>query len=164
MKKLFLVRHGKSSWKHPDLSDYERPLNKRGNRDVPFMAKLLKEQNVSPDLIVSSPALRAITTAEIMALEFGYPVSDIVKEEMIYEADTNELLQIINNFPEDKNIVIMFGHNPGLTLLSNFISDKRIDNIPTCGIVNIDLYIDKWKDVDFDNGKVVSFDYPKKYL
>lgn len=164
MKKLILVRHAKSSWKHPELSDFERPLNKRGKRDAPFMAKLLMDEDVHPDLIVTSPAVRALTTAKVIAEELDYPEENIVKNESIYEADTQELLQIINNFPEDKKTIMMLGHNPGFTLLSNYITDKRIDNIPTCGIVNIDLNVEKWKDVDFDNGKIISFDYPKKYI
>ena len=90
MKKLYLARHAKSSWKNPDLDDYDRPLNKRGIRDAPFIGKKLKEKNILPDLIISSPAIRAITTAKELAAQMGYPEENIILDENIYEAGGGE--------------------------------------------------------------------------
>lgn len=164
MKQIFLVRHGKSSWKDMKLDDFDRPLNGRGKKDVPFMAKLLAEDNILPDLIISSPAKRTLSTAKIISAAVGYSADKIKQDERIYEADVRDILTVINEVPEDIKILMLIGHNPSLTSISNYISDKRIDNIPTSGIVNIELNVKKWKDVDFDNGKVLSFDYPKKYI
>jgi phosphohistidine phosphatase len=127
------------------------------------MGNLLKEENVNPDLLISSPAKRAITTAEIIAKNVGYPSEDIGIDERIYEADVESLLKIINEVPENISSLMLVGHNPGITSLSNCISDKRIDNIPTSGFVYIELTVKHWKDVDFDKGKILTFDYPKKY-
>lgn len=164
MKRLYLVRHAKSSWKYTDLRDFDRPLNKRGKRDAPFMGKLLAEDNVMPDLIISSPALRALSTAKKIAAELGYPVEKIETHKRLYESDTDDYLNVISQVPDTVETLMIFSHNPGLTILNNFLSDKRIDNIPTCGIVNIKININHWKDLDFEKGQLISFDYPKKFI
>lgn len=164
MKRLILIRHAKSSWKEPDLRDFDRPLNKRGKRDAPFMGKLLAEEKVLPDLIISSPAIRAFTTAKKIAEEIGYSKEAILTHKRLYESDTDDFVNVISEVDDAVNTLMIFSHNPGLTILSNFVSDKRIDNIPTCGIVHIDLKINHWKDIDFDKGVLVSFDYPKKFI
>jgi phosphohistidine phosphatase len=162
MKTIYLVRHAKSSWKEAGLSDFERPLNKRGQHDAPFMAKLLAKKDEMPEVIVSSPALRALTTAKIFASEFNSD-TQIVEEEKIYEAGLGNLIKIINNLPETNKTVMIFGHNPGLTYLANYLGDKSIDNIPTCGIVKITFDINSWQDISDGSGKIVFFEYPKKY-
>lgn len=162
MKTIYLVRHAKSSWKEAGLSDFERPLNKRGQHDAPFMAKLLAKKDEMPEVIVSSPALRALTTAKIFASEFNSD-TQIVEEEKIYEAGLGNLIKIINNLQETFNTVMIFGHNPGLTYLANYLGDKSIDNIPTCGIVKITFDINSWQDISDGSGKIVFFEYPKKY-
>ena len=86
MKRLYLVRHAKSSWKDPDLDDFDRPLNKRGKRDAPLMGQKLRQADVRPDLIVSSPAKRAAKTAKIMAGQIEYPVKKIIWDESLYAA------------------------------------------------------------------------------
>jgi len=164
MKKLYLVRHAKSSWKYTDLRDFERPLNKRGERDAPFMGKLLAEDDVMPDLIISSPAVRALSTAKKIASELGYPVEKIETHKRLYESDTDDYLNVITRVPDEVETLMIFSHNPGLTILNNFLCDKRIDNIPTCGIVNIKIKIKHWKDIDFEKGQLISFDYPKKFI
>ena len=164
MKKLYLVRHAKSSWKQPELSDFERPLNKRGKRDAPFMGNILNEKGIMPDLIISSPAVRAYTTARIIAEEIGYPPEKIETNEDIYEASAGEILDIINGIEDHNNTVMIFGHNPGFTSLSNYLSGKFIDNIPTCGISIIEFDVDKWEDVVLNGGKLISFEFPKKYI
>ncbi len=164
MKTLYLTRHAKSSWKELDLDDFDRPLNKRGKRDAPFMGQLLKKKNILPDVLISSPAVRAYTTARTIATEIGYPAENIMTDENIYEASSSELLDIINSIEDENRSAMLFGHNPGFTMLSNYLSGKDILNIPTCGIVKIEFEKEKWSDIEIDTGKLIWFEYPKKYF
>lgn len=164
MKKIILIRHAKSSWDDPNHTDFERPLNKRGKRDAPFMGKLLKKENIIPDLIISSPAVRALTTAQIISEELDYPKKKIVIEDCIYESGIKEIESIIQKLDDKYKTVILFGHNPTFTSYANHLGDKYIDNLPTCGIVGLKLDIDNWTEVERGKGKVYLFEYPKKYL
>ncbi|NOX17716.1 MAG: histidine phosphatase family protein [Chlorobi bacterium] len=164
MKKLYICRHGKSSWKFNDLSDFERPLNKRGERDAPKIGEVLNGKKVSPDIILSSPAKRAFTTAKTIVKKLGRSADEIERKEELYGASAGEIMSIIQELPEDADSVMIFGHNPGLTTLNNVLSDKRIDNLPTCGVAALKLNIDKWKEIDFGCGKEMFFEYPKKYF
>ena len=164
MKKLFLVRHAKSSWKFPDLSDAERPLNKRGKRDAPFMGKVLFEKNIKPNLFMSSPAVRAYDTANTIAKEIGFPENEIEISEIMYHGYIKDFIVSLKSADENANSLMMFGHNPGITEFSNYLSDKYLDNIPTCGIVEIDLRIETWNEIDEDCGTFVNFEFPKKYF
>ena len=162
MKTLYLVRHAKSSWKHPELSDFERPLNKRGKNDATFMGKLLSDKGVNPGLVISSPAKRASTTAKIIASEINFPKEKIVLDENIYEATGRRLLEIISKTEEKYNSVMIFGHNPGLTVLNNNLSNKFIDNIPTCGVVAL-KFKTKWNEIKLNSAGFIFFEYPKKH-
>ncbi len=164
MKTLYLIRHAKSSWKNQNLADHERPLNKWGKRDAPFMVKLLREEDVKPDLIISSPAVRALITAKTFAEGLDYPKNEIEINDSIYEAGVSDLLNVIYNISDKYRYVMLFGHNPGLTILNNYITDQDIDNIVTCGIVCIQFNIDSWKNVNDNSGKILSYEFPKKYL
>ncbi len=164
MKKLYLARHAKSSWKEPDLDDFDRPLNKRGKRDAPFIGQKLKEKNILPDMIISSPAKRAITTAKELASQMGFPKDNIVLDENIYEASGGELLSIIQQVNDKHESLMLVGHNPAFTSLHNYLADQYIDNIPTCSIAFIDLNVDSWKEVEPNTGTLVDFEYPKKYF
>jgi phosphohistidine phosphatase len=164
MKKLFLVRHAKSSWNYSELSDFERPLNKRGRRDASFMAKLLSQQGVSPDKIVSSPANRAVTTALFFCDPLSYNFDDISLKAKLYEASSEEILDVIRNLDNSFNDVMLFAHNPGLTDLANNLIDNSIDNIPTCGIVSLNLKIKSWEEINPKNSEKIFFEYPKKYF
>jgi len=165
MKELLLIRHAKSSWKEDKLSDFERSLNNRGLRDAPFMGQLLKKKNIFPDLIISSPANRAITTARMVAEEIDYPSSNILEEVKIYEADTQDIFNILKNTDNDKNRIFLFGHNPSITFFANKISKNlRIDNIPTCGIVYLKFEIQHWSEIEYYSADFIEFEFPKKYL
>ena len=164
MKTLYLNRHAKSSWDDPSLADFDRPLNKRGKRDAPFMGEVLSKLVPAPDVIYSSPANRALTTAKIIGNAFDYREADIIEDINIYESAVSELLRIVNSTSNEHNSIMMFGHNPTFTMASNFLSDKFIDNIPTCGFVQIDFDVDSWELVEGDRGKLVLFEYPKKHL
>lgn len=164
MKKLFLIRHAKSDWGHNELPDFERPLNKRGKHDAPFMAKILLKKNIVPDLVYSSPAVRAITTAKIFAEEIGFHKKIIIENEDIYEAGIRELENIVQNIPDEHKTVFLFGHNMTITSYANHLGDKFIDNMPTCSIVGIEFDMKNWKNAERGQGRIFLFEYPKKYL
>lgn len=164
MKRLYLVRHAKSSWSNPELRDFDRPLNKRGNRDAPFMGSLLKEKGIRPDLLITSPAKRTLVTAEYFADELNYPKEDIVKEDDLYEAGARNILKIVSEQEEKISSIMLFGHNPGLTDFCNIISDRQVDNIPTSAVVLLILNAERWNELDEDTCKLEFFEYPKKYF
>lgn len=163
MKTLYLIRHAKSSWKDPELQDFERPLNKRGKRDAPEMGQRLKENKAGIDVIISSPAQRTLKTAKIIAREIDFPVKKIVKKDSVYLADVPTLVKVIRKISDKHHQAMLFGHNPGLTTLANFlVNGEQVENIPTCGIFCIEFEIDSWKKVEQGIGKMLFFDYPKK--
>jgi len=164
MKKLFLIRHGKSSWSNPDLQDFDRPLNKRGIRDAPFMAKMLVGKGIKVDQIVTSPANRAISTAKQFATEQEMDHENLIIKHEIYEADPEILLQLVRGFSDEVDVVFMFGHNPGFTYLANMFDGDYIVNIPTCGIVEIQADIERWQELGGTNGKIANFYFPKQYF
>ncbi len=164
MKRLYLIRHAKSSWEDHLLSDYDRPLSDRGKRDAPKIGEVLKSKNVSPDLIISSTARRALKTSKIFSTILDYPIENIVEDSTIYEATTQNLLNIINRIDNKYNSVLLFGHNPAFTVLANLLGDKYVDNMPTSAVAELELTVDSWIDVGADSGKLVGFEYPKKYL
>ncbi len=161
MKKLIVVRHAKSSWDFPDLDDFDRPLNKRGKQSAPEMGKRLATRGIVPDLIVSSPAKRAITTAKRIAEELKFPKKAIVEEPIFYHDTMRDMVAVLNAIPSDVNILMIFGHNPMLTDLVNHLAGTDIFNIPTCGTVEIDFNVTDWEQVGKAKGKLVFFDYPK---
>ncbi len=163
MKILYLVRHAKSSWKYPNLDDFERPLNKRGRKSAPLMGSILKKLDAKPDLIISSPAARASMTARIISEQMNYPLEKIRYDESVYASSENELLDIIAEIDDRVTKAMLIGHNPGLTSLANLIGDSPISNIPTSGVCCIELSISSWKEIWKHRGKVKFFEYPKKY-
>lgn len=159
-KHLFVIRHAKSDWSF-DVSDFDRPLNARGFKNAPQMAIRLASHTVQPQQLVSSPAKRAITTAQIFAEHLAVPVSDIQTDNRIYEALPDTLLQVINELSDDYSSVALFGHNPGITLLANYLANGDIYNVPTCGIVHIRFDdIDDWASVSGGTGINAWFVYP----
>lgn len=161
MKRLFVNRHAKSSWNHAGLSDFERPLNNRGFEDAPMMGERLKNRNEKIEKFISSPAKRAISTAQIMAEYYGYNPDKIAREPELYHANNGTILNVINGFDDALESVIIFGHNPGITDIVNYLAGPQIGSMPTCGICRIDFEVDEWKMISADTGKLVYFDYPK---
>jgi len=163
MKKLYLIRHAKSGWDEPALDDFDRPLNDRGNRDAPRMAKRLKEKDIVPDLVLCSPAKRTLQTCEKMADVLGHPKEKIKKEPRLYHASEDEILNVLREINNQHDEVIIFGHNPGLTDFVNEFSndDRYIPNVPTCGIAFYTIDVNDWKDLDWGKGQLQFFDYPK---
>ncbi|MGK7393947.1 MAG: SixA phosphatase family protein [Candidatus Cyclobacteriaceae bacterium M3_2C_046] len=161
MKTLYLIRHAKSSWDY-DLEDFDRPLNHRGRNDAPLMGRILSKREIKPDLILSSPALRAIKTAVIIATEIQYEGSIEARPEM-YHANSAVLWQLIRDLPESVQSVMVFGHNPGFTDLANVLTTGQVDNIPTCGVFAVKWEVTKWKELNKQAGSLLHFDYPKKH-
>jgi phosphohistidine phosphatase len=164
MKTLFLVRHAKSSWKYPNLDDFERPLNKRGRNNAPFMGKILKGLRISPDLIISSPANRAAMTARIIAAKINYPLENIHYSEAIYEFSESALLHVVKQIDDVVDKAMIVGHNPATNGLANYIGDQPISNIPTAGVFGVELDISSWSKISEHCGKVIFFEYPKKHV
>ncbi len=164
MKVVYLIRHAKSSWSNPGLEDIERPLNKRGVRDSAFMPNILKGKGAKPDLIVSSPANRAFTTACKFAEAFEIDKENILVRKDIYEAYPQAVLEVITTLNHQAEEVLIFGHNPTFTSLANMFADEYIVNVPTCGIVKIEADINDWSSFDADTAKLTAFHFPKQYF
>ena len=163
MKTLYLVRHAKSSWKYPNLDDFERPLNKRGRKSAPLMGKILEKLKVTPDLVISSPANRAAMTARIIADKIKYPLDKIRYSEAIYEFSANVLIHFIEQIDDAVDKAMVVGHNPALTDLANYFGGKPINNIPTCGVFCMNLDISSWTKISEHGGKLIFFEFPKKH-
>jgi phosphohistidine phosphatase len=162
MKRLTLVRHAKSDWSLPGQNDWDRPLNKRGQRDAPEMARRLRSRRLRPDLILSSPAVRALTTATVMARELKVPAALVLQDERLYLASPPDLLSAIRELGGDARHLMVFGHNPGLTECANRLSaGDQIDNLPTCGVFTAQFEIATWGELDWHSGSGAEFDYPK---
>jgi phosphohistidine phosphatase len=168
VKKLYIIRHAKSSWDDPSLSDFDRPLNDRGKRDAPRMAKRLKEKRLTPDAVLTSPALRAKDTCHIICEGLGFNKNKIEEKPALYHASDDQILKVIHTLKDrtgdEEENVLVFGHNPGLTEFANRLSHENIDNIPTAGVVCISLTAKNWKQVEWGSGKLVFFDFPKKSI
>lgn len=161
MKTLFIVRHAKSSWNDPFLIDHQRPLNKRGQKAAPEMARRLKKRGVHPDAIVSSDALRALETAMSMAQALGLPGKTVHQNPVLYSATSDEIAEIVRRFKDDWNTVMVVGHNPTLTELANQFYPHLIANIPTAGIVELNFNVPSWKLIHRDQVDSSAFDFPK---
>jgi phosphohistidine phosphatase len=159
-KQLLLIRHAKSDWGNASLSDFDRPLNKRGKKNALEMAERLMKQKIAPQLIVSSPALRALTTAKFFADTWQVPLKKIQLEPSIYEANVRTLLSVINDLDNKYDVIALFGHNPGFTDLVNYFGG-HLDNMPTCSVIYFEFPFDDWKMISSDTGKILLFDYPK---
>lgn len=161
MKTLYLVRHAKSSWTDVGLSDFERPLNNRGKRDAPEMGRRLNEKNILPDLMLSSPANRALTTCNLIANQLGYDPAQIQTNKNIYHASIKALHEVVLDMENKINSLMLFGHNPGFTDFANKLARTNIYNIPTCGVFACQFNISNWHDLKLGTGKKLFYDFPK---
>ncbi len=146
MKTLYLVRHAKSSRDDPTLPDKERPLNDRGKRDAPKMGERLAKLDVKPDLVLSSPAIRALATAELIAKKLDYKTKDIVVEKRLYATTANDLLEVIHKLSDKPKRVMLVGHNPELTELAHRLSSE-ITDMPTCAVAEFCFAATSWSAV-----------------
>ena len=162
MKYLLLTRHAKSSWSNPGLADIDRPLNERGKKAAPFMGKLIMDKGEKPELLISSPANRALSTAKIFGEAMGLVENDIIIDRTIYGADAKQLLELVQDQVDLYKSIMLFGHNPTFTLFVNLLTGSNIINVVTCGVVRIDFEFSSWIDINFGSGKLVYYEYPKK--
>ena len=161
MKIITLLRHAKSSWSDGNLTDRQRPLNSRGERDAPLMGRRINEHGIRPSLIVASPAVRAWTTAKIIAQDINYPLEFLQREDSLYLASTDEILDVIVAQDNSFNSLMVVGHNPGLTEFANFLVPGLTSNLQTAGVVSVQLDTDNWSLYERPAAKLLVYDYPK---
>lgn len=161
MKKIILIRHGKSSWKYPDLKDHDRPLAKRGLRDIPKMVERFLKRNVGlPDELITSSAIRTLQTALITAKGLGLSENEVTEASRLYHASADTLLRHIQNVSDKNEFIFLFGHNPGFNDLIYELG-KPIDNLPTTGYFGFTANISSWKDFNKETANFWFFDFPK---
>ena len=161
MKTLLLVRHAKSSWDNFSISDEERPLNDRGKKNAPEMAKRLVKKKVMIDAILTSPAKRAKSTAEYFAEEHDLKKSKIKVVPDLYMAGKEAFVKAIRNAPKKADTIALFSHNNGITEFANILSNTRVDDMPTCAVFAVKCPISDWSDFEPGNNEYYFFDYPK---
>lgn len=161
MKRLFIIRHAKSSWDDLALDDFDRPLNKRGLKNAPFMGQLLKKKNVQPDMILHSPAKRTTQTAQLIAKEVKFEKA-LTPNQYIYEAYVSTLQEIVSYTYDTIQTLFLVGHNPAVTALAYTLCGFK-EEMPTCAIVEIAFECDSWMDIGKHNAQLISYEYPKKY-
>ncbi len=161
MKLLTLIRHAKSSWRDPGLDDFDRPLNRRGERDAPVMGGRLAAVDPPPERFVSSPAARARRTAEVIAAAVDTDAAPVF-ERALYLASPGRMLGVVQDLDDALDHVAVVAHNPGTTEFANALADVRIDNVPTCGIVRLELDVASWRDAAPGCARLLDFDYPKR--
>ena len=162
MRRLTLVRHAKAEPPDSDREDWERELEARGEADASIMGQRLRDRDLKPDRLLSSPARRAIATAQLVAKAIGFPAARIAHDERLYLADHKMLRTVVSELGGDAAHVMVVGHNPGLTdFASKLGADHRIDNLPTAAVFSLEFDIDDWSKLDWEAGVNVEFDYPK---
>jgi phosphohistidine phosphatase len=162
MRRLTLVRHAKADTPLSGQQDWDRVLDRRGQHDAPEMARRLRSRKLKPDLILSSPAVRALSTASIMARELKVPADRIAQDERLYLADPKRILEVVHELGGDAKHVMVFAHNPGITDCANRLSaGDHIDTLPTCGVFTACFALDDWSQLAWESGIEAEFDYPR---
>ena len=161
MKILLIIRHAKSSWDSINTPDIDRPLNDRGKKDAPAMARKLIKAGIHVDRLISSPARRARNTAELFAREFDVKESDIVILNELYHAQPGTFQQVVATLDDEDNTVALFSHNPGITAFVNTLCSIRLDNMPTCSVFAVKSGSPKWSEFHSGDLEFLFFNYPK---
>ncbi len=162
LKRLFILRHAKSSWANNDLSDFERPLNERGLRTAPFMGELIAKRGFLPEIIVSSPAERAVKTAHLIKDSSGFCIP-LILDDRIYEASPQTLKQIVIGLPNELESAMLVGHNPGIEGFIRNISGRN-EPMPTASLAVLDIDTHFWSEVDSDSGHIIEIIRPKEVM
>lgn len=162
MKKLLMIRHAKSSWDDISQKDFDRPLNDRGHKDAPKMAKRLLKANISISAFVSSPALRALSTAEYFAEVYDVKKKHIDQEPSLYHPTIEVFFDVISRLDDHHKTVAIFSHNPAITEFVNELGVARMDDMPTCAVFGVKADASSWKDFKDAKKEFWFFDYPKK--
>lgn len=161
MKVLYLMRHAKSSWSYDELNDHQRPLNDRGRDDAPLMGQALAGRNIKVDLLLTSSAVRAQSTAVRVAQEIGYPHDQIRVEDGIYRAEVKDLLALVRACPAEAGSVLLVGHNNTITDFANLLSPNSINEMATAAIVCLHFRVEQWQEIDRANAEFYFYDTPK---
>ena len=163
MRKLYLIRHAKSTWEHDGVHDMDRPLKGRGIRDAYSASLWLLEQGEKAEKVYSSPATRALHTALIFCRELHFPFTDIEIVADLYDASPSDIAAVVNGIPDSCHSAMLFAHNPGITTYLNQRIDHRVDNVPTTGIACLNFSVSKWSEIGKDEqADLLFFDYPKR--
>ncbi len=160
MKKIYLIRHAKSSWNHANLDDFDRPLNERGKTDAPVMAAVLRDKGARLDAMICSPAKRALTTARVFAEVLGLRDSVFSTNHALYLPTTHQILEVVNGLDDQWESVALVGHNPGFSDFLDYLTGSGID-MPTCAVACIGLDLESWNEVSASAGKLEYLEYPK---
>ncbi len=162
MKQLLLIRHGKSAWDIPGLKDHDRTLNGRGENDASKMAAALKQRGVSPNAIMTSTAVRAETTARLIAKGLGFPESQIETNGDLYLASPRTIINVIQQCDESVETLLVFGHNPGMHDATDLISNAAgVESFPTLAVARFELQVDHWGEFDARTGLLLESLSPK---
>jgi phosphohistidine phosphatase len=159
MKTLLLLRHAKSSWKDNSLADHDRPLNQRGKRDAPRMGKLMREEGLVPDLILTSSARRALSTAKLAAEASGFEGEMEVSRDL-YAAGPENFIEALEALPDQYHTVLTVGHNPGMEELLEALTEES-QAMPTAALAQIEMLIDHWTDIEDATGRLVNLWLPR---
>lgn len=162
MRRLTLLRHAKTEAQHSGQEDWDRELEPRGQQDAPEMARRLRERKLKPDLVITSPAVRAVTTARIFVRELHLAATKLHEDERLYLASPKVIKEVIRELGGKAQHLLIVGHNPGLTEFAERVSAERnIDNMPTCALYTVEFDIDDWSELEWDSGVNAELDYPK---
>jgi phosphohistidine phosphatase len=163
MKTLYIVRHAKAI-QTSEIDDFDRELTTIGYNDAIKVGKRLAVINIKPDVILTSPAKRAMQTAKIIAEEINKSELDIKSNRNIYEGDMNNIIDLIKLLPDDNEQVMLVGHNPTLKILADFLYEKKVEWLPKCGVIALELNINSWKNVNIKIGTLLFFTHPKEFV
>ncbi len=157
-----IIRHGKSSWEYETMDDIDRPLADRGIHNADEMAQRLTKLGLVPDLMLSSPASRALNTALIMSRVWALEATALQIHDPLYDAFVTQIEQVVATVPDHIRTLAIFGHNPSFTMYSNLFLKERLDNLPTAGVVVVTLESDGWNRIGRDQVIETYVDYPKR--
>lgn len=166
VKKLILIRHAKSSWKYPQLDDIDRPLNKRGRHDAPMMGKRLASRGHALERMITSPALRALRTAQAISSAIDLPAHQLSVDPLLYGAGADQLLCRIRSIGDKHASVALVGHNPEMAMLMKRLSGEPIEHVPTCAMAVFEFDADHWLQIGEQGIELLyfQFDYPKNNI
>jgi phosphohistidine phosphatase len=162
LRRLYIIRHAKSSWDHPGLEDIHRPLADRGIRNAGDMAGRLEKAGLIPQLIFSSPASRALNTALIMAKSWDLKPEQLQVHDLLYDAYLKDILQVVARAPAEITDLAIYGHNPSFTAFANSFLKFPLDNLPTAGVCVVSLESDSWAGIRRKHVQETHVDYPKR--
>lgn len=163
-KYLTILRHAKSSWENPALDDLVRPLNNRGVESINIVGNYLKEKHIKPDLVITSPATRALQTAIGIGNYLNYSADNLLIKQTIYFGSHTNIVSIIKEIDEKVNDVFLFGHEPILSSLIYTLTNEKLDKFPTCAVYRIKFDIQNWKNIPLKKGKCEFYVKPKLLL